>query len=59
MSVKTEANKMSLELKNLYDDFRDADTIKAFAKIIKEDALKLPHAINIMERCAADIRTLL
>ena len=27
---------MELELKNLYDDFRDGETIKAYAKIIKE-----------------------
>lgn len=37
---------MSLELKNLYDNFRDADTIKAYAKIIAEDAKKLQNPIN-------------
>ena len=42
---------MELRLKNLYTDFRDADTIKAFAKIIKEDAIKLKYPINIMEVC--------
>ncbi|MCX6052164.1 MAG: hydrogenase formation protein HypD [Campylobacterales bacterium] len=50
---------MTLELKNLYDDFRDAKTIKAFAKIIKEDALKLPHAINIMEVCGGHTHTIM
>jgi hydrogenase expression/formation protein HypD len=29
---------MGLELKNLYDNFRDGETIKAYAKIIAEDA---------------------
>ncbi len=50
---------MGLELKNLYDDFRDAETIKAYAKIIKEDALKLPHAINIMEVCGGHTHTIM
>lgn len=27
-----------LELKNLYDDFRDGKTIEAYAKIIAQDA---------------------
>jgi len=34
-----------LELKNLYDDFRDGETIKAYAKIIAEDAKKLEKPI--------------
>jgi hydrogenase expression/formation protein HypD len=34
---------MELELKNLYDDFRDGDTIKAYAKMIGEDAKKLKN----------------
>ena len=42
---------MELQLKNLYDNFRDGDTIKAYAKIIKEDAKKLEKSINIMEVC--------
>jgi len=40
-----------LELKNLYDDFRDGEAIKAYAKIIAEDAKKLKKPINIMEVC--------
>jgi hydrogenase expression/formation protein HypD len=51
--------KMALELKNLYDNFRDADTIKAYAKIIKEDAKKLPHPINIMEVCGGHTHTIM
>ncbi len=50
---------MELELKNLYDDFRNANTIKAYAKIIREDALKLPHPINIMEVCGGHTHTIM
>lgn len=48
-----------LELKNLYDDFRDPDTIKAYEKIIKEDASKLPRDINIMEVCGGHTHTIM
>ncbi|QFR48977.1 hydrogenase formation protein HypD [Sulfurimonas lithotrophica] len=50
---------MSLELKNLYDNFRDADTIKAYAKIIAEDAKKLQNPINIMEVCGGHTHTIM
>jgi len=50
---------MSLELKNLYDDFRDGETIKAYAKIIAEDADKLSHPINIMEVCGGHTHTIM
>ena len=50
---------MGLELKNLYDDFRDSDTIKAYAKIIKKDALKLKNPINIMEVCGGHTHTIM
>lgn len=50
---------MSLELKNLYDNFRDGDTIKAYAKIIKEDAKKLKKPINIMEVCGGHTHTIM
>lgn len=50
---------MGLELKNLYDDFRNADTIKAYAKIIAEDAKKLPNPINIMEVCGGHTHTIM
>lgn len=50
---------MKLELKNLYDDFRDADTIKAYAKIIKEDSKKLEKPINIMEVCGGHTHTIM
>jgi hydrogenase expression/formation protein HypD len=50
---------MELELRNLYDDFRDADTIKAYAKIIAEDAAKLNRTINIMEVCGGHTHTIM
>ena len=48
-----------LELKNLYDDFRDGDTIKAYARIIAEDAKKLKKPINIMEVCGGHTHTIM
>ncbi len=48
-----------LELKNLYDNFRDGDTIKAYAKIITEDAKKLKNSINIMEVCGGHTHTIM
>jgi len=48
-----------LELKNLYDDFRDGDTIKAYAKIIAQDAAKLDKPINIMEVCGGHTHTIM
>jgi len=50
---------MELELKNLYDDFRDADTIKAYAKMISLDAKKLEKPINIMEVCGGHTHTIM
>jgi hydrogenase expression/formation protein HypD len=50
---------MKLELKNLYDDFRDADTIKAYAKMIAQDAQKLENPINIMEVCGGHTHTIM
>ena len=48
-----------LELKNLYDGFRDAPTIKAYAKLIEEDAKKLESPINIMEVCGGHTHTIM
>jgi len=50
---------MNLELKNLYDDFRSAKTIKVYAKIIEEDAKKLERSINIMEVCGGHTHTIM
>jgi len=59
MSVQTEEPSMEFELKNLYDDFRDGDTIKAYAKTINKDAKKLKQAINIMEVCGGHTHTIM
>jgi hydrogenase expression/formation protein HypD len=48
-----------LQLKNLYDNFRDGETIKAYAKIIAEDAKKLKKSINIMEVCGGHTHTIM
>ena len=48
-----------LQLKDLYDGFRDAKTIKAYQKIIQEDAKKLGRDINIMEVCGGHTHTIM
>ena len=50
---------MSLELKNLYDDFRDANIIKTFASLIAKEANKLNRDINIMEVCGGHTHTIM
>ncbi len=48
-----------LELKNLYDDFRKPDTIKAYAKLINDEAKKLNRTVNIMEVCGGHTHTIM
>ncbi len=48
-----------LELKNLYDDFRDGKTILALAKLINDEAKKLDRTINIMEVCGGHTHTIM
>lgn len=48
-----------LQLKDLYDGFRDAKTIKAFAKLIDKDAKKLDKKLNIMEVCGGHTHTIM
>ena len=48
-----------IELKNLYNDFRNGKTIQAYAKTIAKDAKKLPKAINIMEVCGGHTHTIM
>ena len=48
-----------LELKNLYDDFRDGKTIKAFAKQIEQLASSLDRDINIMEVCGGHTHSIM
>lgn len=50
---------MPLELKNLYDDFRDGATIKAYADMIAQDAAKLDRVIHIMEVCGGHTHTIM
>jgi len=50
---------MQLKLENLYDDFRDGKTIKALAKLIKEEASKIDKNINIMEVCGGHTHTIM
>ncbi len=48
-----------LELKNLYDDFRDGKTLQAYAKIIAEDASRLDRDISIMEVCGGHTHSIM
>ena len=50
---------MELELKNLYDDFRDGKTIKAYEKLIAQEAKKISRDINIMEVCGGHTHTIM
>ncbi|WP_298693428.1 hydrogenase formation protein HypD [uncultured Sulfuricurvum sp.] len=49
----------TLQLKDLYDGFRDPDVIKGYQKLIAEDAQKLAHPINIMEVCGGHTHTIM
>lgn len=48
-----------LQLKDLYDCFRDAKTIKAFKQIIDEDLKDYDGTINIMEVCGGHTHTIM
>ncbi|MEA3316092.1 MAG: hydrogenase formation protein HypD [Campylobacterota bacterium] len=50
---------MGLELKNLYDDFRDANTIKALANSIEKESKRLNKTINIMEVCGGHTHSIM
>ena len=50
---------MSLTLKSLYDEFREPNVIKAFAKSIKEKAGKIEGDFNIMEVCGGHTHTIM
>lgn len=51
--------KKKLQLKDLYDGFRDAKTIKAFKQIIDEDLKDYDGTINIMEVCGGHTHTIM
>lgn len=48
-----------LKLKDLYSAFREPETIKAYAKLIEEEAKKLSNAVNIMEVCGGHTHTIM
>ncbi|MGJ0289899.1 hydrogenase formation protein HypD [Aliarcobacter cryaerophilus] len=48
-----------LQLKDLYDGFRDAKTIKAFKQIMDEDLKDYDGTINIMEVCGGHTHTIM
>ncbi len=49
----------SLQLKDLYDGFRDAEVIKGFQKLIDQEAQKLDRTVNIMEVCGGHTHTIM
>ncbi len=58
--VKTDSiMEKELQLKDLYDGFRDAKTIKAFKQIIDEDLKDYDGTINIMEVCGGHTHTIM
>ncbi|MEA1953851.1 MAG: hydrogenase formation protein HypD [Campylobacterota bacterium] len=48
-----------LELKDLYDGFRQADTIESFAKLIEIESKSLTDNLNIMEVCGGHTHTIM
>lgn len=49
----------SLELKDLYDGFRNPEVIKSFQKLIALEAEKLDRTVNIMEVCGGHTHTIM
>lgn len=50
---------MGLQLKDLYDGFRQPDIIKSYKKFIDDEALKLNRNINIMEVCGGHTHSIM
>ncbi len=48
-----------LQLKELYERFRDPATIKALAKLIEKEARSLEEPLNIMEVCGGHTHTIM
>lgn len=48
-----------LQLKDLYTSFRDAKTIKSYAKLIAQEAKKLQKDLNIMEVCGGHTHSIM
>ncbi|MDK2082820.1 hydrogenase formation protein HypD [Aliarcobacter butzleri] len=51
--------KKELQLKDLYDGFRDSKVIKAYKKLIDEDLKDYNKTINIMEVCGGHTHTIM
>jgi hydrogenase expression/formation protein HypD len=49
----------SLQLQELYSAFRDADTIRSYAKLIEDEAKKLTKPLHIMEVCGGHTHTIM
>ena len=50
---------MSLQLKDLYDGFREPKVIKSYAKLIADEAKNLKRAVNIMEVCGGHTHSIM
>ena len=50
---------MELQLKDLYDGFRQPEVIKSYAKLIEQEADKLDKVINIMEVCGGHTHSIM
>jgi hydrogenase expression/formation protein HypD len=48
-----------LNLKDLYDEFRDPNVIKSYKKLIDDEAKKLQKPINIMEVCGGHTHSIM
>ena len=48
-----------LKLKDLYDGFRDPDTMRSLAKQISQEAAKLSEPLRIMEVCGGHTHTIM
>ena len=58
--VKTDSiMEKELQLKDLYDGFRDSKVIKAYKKLIDEDLKDYDKTINIMEVCGGHTHTIM
>lgn len=49
----------TLQLKDLYDGFRNPEVIKSFQKLIAAEAEKLDRTVNIMEVCGGHTHTIM
>lgn len=49
----------TLQLKELYTEFRNPNTIKSYAKLIEQEAKKLKRDVSIMEVCGGHTHTIM